>query len=160
MSAIAELGMEEFSIASAVKELRNANCYEGWEQELRYLMFRYEEHLAKQMGQKFDSAQWARIWEASPAQSIEHICPQSRGSDVRTKSKQTVFVHRLGNLTLLPPRLNSKLQDRLPKDKAAEYEKTGLLVASSLKANLKNWAAAAVSAREEELLEWATEEWA
>lgn len=160
LTSIRELGTGEFAIEAAVEGLRDTNCYEGWEERLRYFMFRYEEHLAKKMGQKFDNAQWTRIWEASPAQSIEHICPQSRGSDVKTNSKRTIFVHRLGNLTLLPPKLNSKLQDRLPKDKAVEYEKTGLLVASTLKRELKDWTPISVAEREDELIEWAMTEWA
>jgi hypothetical protein len=118
-----------------------------------------ERDLAKKMGQKFDNAQWARIWNASPVQSIEHICPQSRGLDRRTRSKKDIFVHRLGNLTLLPPKLNSKLNAMVPGDKAVEYEKTGLLVAGSLKRDLKNWNPTSVQQREDELLEWAKKEW-
>jgi hypothetical protein len=159
LAAIRDLCGEEFEIGAAVDELRNANCYEGWEEELRYFMFKYEEHLAKTIGQKFDNAQWARIWQASPVQSIEHIFPQSRGSLVHTNSKKQIFVHRLGNLTLLPPKLNSKLSAKLPGDKAADYEATGLLVAATLKGDLKNWSVSSVDERENELLEWAKVEW-
>ncbi len=159
LARLRALGQDEFDIDSAIEGIRNSNCYEGWEEELRYFMFRYEEHIAKKSGQAFDNAQWARIWETSPAQSIEHIYPQSKGSNVRTGSSQKIFVHRLGNLTLLPPKLNSKLQDRLPKDKAPEYEKTGLFVAAIPKAELSNWGVDSVDAREERLLTWARTEW-
>jgi hypothetical protein len=159
LGAVRDLGGEEFDIDKAIDDLRDKDCYEGWEEELRYFMFRYEEYLSKTMGQKFDNAQWARIWDVSPVQSIEHICPQSRGSHSRTRSKKEVFVHRLGNLTLLPPKLNSKLSDKAPADKASEYVKTGLLVASTLKADLRSWNPASVGKREEELLAWARGEW-
>ena len=40
--------------------------------------------------------------------------------------------HRLGNLVLLPPKLNSALQDKPAQGKAAHYRKTGLLIAALL----------------------------
>ncbi len=79
LDGVRELAGEEFDIDYAIEELRDTDRYEGWEEELRYFMFRYEEHLAKTMGQNFDSAQWARIWSVSPIQSIEHICPPKSG---------------------------------------------------------------------------------
>ncbi len=148
--AIRALGTGDFAIKSAVEQLRNENAYEGWEEELRYFMFRYEEHLAAKQGQTFSNAQWERIWADTPAKSIEHISPQSRGRS---------YVHRLGNLVLLPPQLNSKLGDMNPSKKAAEYEKTGLLIAAELKPALENWTSASVNKREEALLRWATQEW-
>ena len=41
---------EEHSIDWAIEHLKDANCYEGWESELRYLLYRYEEHLARLKG--------------------------------------------------------------------------------------------------------------
>lgn len=150
LSAIHALGTGDFAIKLAVEQLRNENSYEGWEEELRYFMFRYEEHLAAERGQTYDNAEWARIWQDTPVQSIEHISPQSKGYR---------YVHRLGNLVLLPPKLNSKLGGMSPSEKAAEYEKTGLLIAAELKPALKNWTAASVNEREGVLLKWATQEW-
>lgn len=150
LSEIRALGTGHFAIEPAVEQLRNANSYEGWEEELRYFMYRYEEHLAEKQGQNFSNAQWNRIWDASPAQSIEHITPQS---------SLRKYVHRLGNLVLLPPRLNSKLQDTSPPKKAKEYEKTGLLIATELKPVLKEWKLESVKKREEQLLKWAKQEW-
>jgi len=123
--------------------LRSENSYEGWEEELRYFMFRYEEHLAAKQGLTFSNEQWKRIWADAPAKSIEHISPQSKGYS---------YVHRLGNLILLPPQLNSQLGDMDPSKKAAEYEKTGLLIAAELKPALKKWTSASVNKREETLL--------
>ncbi len=94
----------EFPIETAVDALRDSNCYTDWQQDLRYLLFRYEEHLAAQAGQTFDNEQWARIWEAASSDSIEHIHPQSLGEQQR--SETGIFVHRLGNLMLLPPGLD------------------------------------------------------
>ena len=151
LRAIKALGSGEFAIENAVEELRDEDRYEGWQEELRYFMFRYEEYLAAKNGQNFSNAEWTKIWQDAPAQSIEHITPQSKGFH---------YVHRLGNLVLLPPRLNSSLQDKSPAKKANAYEKTGLLIASELKRDLKGWKAASVNKREDRLIRWAKKEWA
>ena len=110
--ALVEIG-EEFPIEDAVDLLRNENCYDNWEAELRYFMFRYEEHLTRKQKLNFSNEQWEKIWMVSPSESIEHIWAKSRAPD---KSR-----HRLGNLVLLPPKLNSTLQDKSAKDKATYY---------------------------------------
>jgi hypothetical protein len=152
-AAIAEIG-REFTIESAVDELREANCYEGWETELRYLLYRYEEYLAKQQKLNFSNEQWEKIWMVSPSDSIEHIWSKSRAPE---KHK-----HRLGNLVLLPPKLNSKLQNIDPKDKAEAYRKTGLLIAGDVagRVEAKGWNGASIELREAEMIAWATKEWA
>ena len=158
---LGEIGSDEkeHGIAWAVEHNRDANCYEGWEDELRYLMYRHEEHLAKEKKQKFNNEQWNRIWEKSAAESIEHIYPQSKGSAERTSDG--VFVHRLGNLTLLPPGLNSELKDRDPKDKVEAYRKTGLLTAIEVADAMKSgWSRKEIIDREERLLDWIKKTWA
>ena len=128
------------------------DCYTDWSEDLRYFLFRHEEHLAREQGQNFSNEQWERIWERSAADSIEHIWPQSKAPESQ--------VHRLGNLVLLPPPLNSKLQDLDPQKKAGAYIKTGLLIAQEVASQLDApWKRASIDEREEKLLEWATEEW-
>jgi Protein of unknown function (DUF1524) len=156
-SEIARIGLA-YPIAGAVAALRDANCYEGWQPDLRYFLFRYEEHLAELRGQHFDNEQWNRIWADTPAKSIEHVWPQSKGDQFPTATG--VFVHRLGNLTLLPPGLNSKLGAKDPVDKKAEYVRTGLFVAADIADRIPTWDRAAIEKREEELLAWAASEWA
>lgn len=153
-SAIGEIG-QEFPIEDAVDALRVTNCYDGWEGELRYFFFRYEEYLAKQSGLNFSNEQWEKIWLVSPSESIEHIWPQSKA----TESAK----HRIGNLVLLPPRLNSKLQADDPKDKIAAYRQTGLLIAGEVVSHFeahKKWNAKVIAEREEALINWALTEWA
>jgi hypothetical protein len=150
---IEEIG-SEFSIDDAVEQLRYDNCYEGWENELRYFMFRYEEHLAEERDQNFSNEQWEKIWMVSAAESIEHIWPSSKAPNKHR--------HRLGNLVLLPPNLNSKLKDLDPTDKSAEYRKTGLLIAGEVAdiIDSEGWSKKTVDDREEALLDWAAGEWA
>jgi hypothetical protein len=151
-AAMGEIG-KDFTIEEAVAALRSANCYEGWENELRYLMFRYEEYLAKKQNLNFSNEQWHKIWMVSPSESIEHIWAKS------TAPKQ--HMHRLGNLVLLPPKLNSKLQALRPKDKVDAYRKTGLLIAGEVADLIEKygWTSKAIEAREEAILDWAKTEW-
>lgn len=142
----------EFPVKDAVDELRETDCYSNWSEELRYFMFRYEEHLATKQGQKFQNEQWGRIWEASAADSIEHIWAQSKAPDSQ--------VHRLGNLVLLPPRLNSGLQALDPQKKRDAYIKSGLLIAQEVASELANpWNSVSIGEREKNLLKWAAKEW-
>jgi hypothetical protein len=145
---------KDFSIEKAVDGLRGENCYEGWESELRYFMFRYEEYLATQAGLNFRNGQWEKIWLVSPSESIEHIWPKSTAPEKHR--------HRLGNLVLLPPKLNSKLQAMPAEDKILPYRKTGLLIAGEVADQMENggWDIKAIKQREEKLIEWAKSEWA
>ena len=132
MSELSKIGRPYSSNERSVtNELSETNVYGERLSliELRYFFNRYEEHLAKKAGQNFDNEQWNRIWEANASDSIEHIMPQS---------SEREHVHWLGNLTILPPRLNSKLQDKPPKSKARSYTKTGLLVAQDAATRLSS----------------------
>ena len=143
-----------YPIGDAVDALRGENCYEGWGSELQYLMFRYEEHLAKSQNQNFSNEQWSKIWLESPSVSIEHIWARSRAPESHR--------HRLGNLVLLAPRLNSKLNKIPAKDKTEAYRKTGLLIAGEVADIIeeRGWGTKLVREREEAILEWAAVEWA
>ena len=154
-SIIKELSIigKEFAIERALEGLAGEDCYNGWTEQLRYFLFRYEEALAEEMGQKLNTSQWNKIWQDEPSKSIEHIRPRSWGGS---------YVNRLGNLTMLPPGINSKLQDSDPRDKLKTYETCGLLGSTEVAGVLKKgkWSRAAVEQREKAMLEWARQEWA
>jgi hypothetical protein len=141
----------KYPIGDAVKDLRHRNCYEEWQDEVLYFLNRYEEHLSRELGQKFSNEQWNRIWEANASESIEHILPQSYGTE---------YVHWLGNLTVLPPKLNSQLGKNKPGAKVEQYLKTGLLVSREVVDSLPRWGKSKIEEREERLLNWARSEWA
>ena len=142
---------KDYPIEKAIDELRGVDFYPERTEETRYVLARYEEHLAKQAGQLFDNEQWSRIWEATVSDSIDHILPQKTGDDG--------YVHRLGNLVLLPPKLNAQLGAKSPPQKAEAYRKTGLLHVQKVCADLPNWGFECIEKREEELLQWALQEW-
>lgn len=146
----------DYPIEAALQELKESDCYEEMDgEEVRYLLFAYEEHLARQQGQVFDNVQWNHIWTANPAQSIEHILPQS------TKPEPE-YLNWLGNLLLLAPGLNSKLGDLNPNEKCASYSETGLLIARDVVRRMeatKKWGKEEIQARENEIMEWARCRW-
>ena len=151
-SRLLSVGSEdrEHSIEWAVESITNTNCYEGWEEELRYLMYRYEEDHSPS---HLTNEQWHRIWEESASHSIEHIQPQHTGAK---------FIHRLGNLMLLPPGMNSKLSDGKPIDKVQAYRSTGLFAASEVAdiIETQGWKANQVVDRERKILDWVRSTWA
>lgn len=116
LKALGDLA-EGFDIDDIIDEGTWDEWYGGYNEEVRYLLFRYEEHLASISGVKINESQWAKVWAADPAKSIEHIMPQSSGKG---------YVHGLGNLTMLPPGVNSSLKDKPPGDKASRYVECGM----------------------------------
>lgn len=149
-----EIGAE-FTISDGIEMLRGHDCYETWKDELRYFLYRYEEHLAREAGEEVDNKHWDRVWAKNADVSIEHIRPQSKApSDIK---------HTLGNLMLLPPRRNAKLGDKSPSKKAESYVATGFLHAKEVADMLKDspgWSKKACLERESKLLDWARNEWA
>ena len=139
------------------------NCYTRWSEELRYLLYRYEEHLAEQQGLRLDKARWECIWDDSASNSIEHILPKSKGSEKPLDPGQEgVFVHRLGNLMLLPPDDNSRAGDREPKAKVDIYRGTRLLIAEEVAEMIEKeggWGIKQIEKREQQLIEWIKGKW-
>lgn len=130
-----------------------ANCYEGWAEELRYLLYRYDEHLAKIAGQPLSATQWNKIWLDEPSRSIEHITPQSAAAN---------YTHELGNLTMLPPRVNSSLQADPPISKAEPYLTSGLLGTMAVGVSIQRdgvWDENAVRERTLRIHDFALQEW-
>ena len=158
LKRLSDIGAE-FPSGDAVEKLRRTDCYARWGDELRYFFYRYEEHLARRAGQNFNNQQWERIWQSSAVDSIEHIHPKSSW-ELLGREADPVQVHRLGNLLLLPPRLNSKLGGKPPAEKAEQYRQTGLLLAQEVAGHLAGWDLESIEQREASLLEWAREEWA
>ena len=149
-----------YPVSEAVESLKKTNWYE-YREELGYFLHRYEEHLSRKAGLNFDNEQWNRIWATSASNSIEHIRPQSWWTS-RGQEDDEGRMHGLGNLLLLPPRLNSKLKDKSASEKADAYTKTGLLIAQEVAdlISTSGWTFEAMQERENDLLEWALKEWA
>lgn len=153
MIGLKKLG-EGYSINEVLKNMDWSYSYEGWTEELRYILFRFDEHLARQAGEVISPLQWNKIWEMEPSKSIEHISPQSDGE---------IYVHCLGNLTMLPPGVNSSLKDKPPQEKANTYMACGIkgtvAVANTINAE-GGWSEAAATSRTSLIEDFIRGEWA
>ena len=130
-----------------------ANCYEGWSEELRYLLFRYDEYLAEQAGELINTSQWNKIWTVEPSKSIEHIVPQSA---------EPKYKHHLGNLIMLPPGMNSSLQADPPKEKFNAYLSCGLretMAVGKLIKKTGTWTEKQAKERAERIEQYVRTEW-
>lgn len=155
---------QEYPIDEAIKQLtRDRNCYEGWADELRYFLFRYEEYLVKQDGIKLDAPLWKQIWENTAYSTIEHIFPQEPdpswvGKIGKGRDRTINNVNRLGNLLLLPPGENSRANNKNFTAKKAIYKKFPLRIIKEV-IDVSDWDKSQIEKREEKLLEWAKQEW-
>lgn len=144
---------DRYSIDEVLDRIDWSDRYDGWSEELRYLLFRYDEYLALEQGIHLNEGEWNKIWQTDPSKSIEHIKPQN--------SKCT-YVHHLGNLTMLPPGVNSSLKDKKPKNKAESYFNCGLKSTVAVGNNIKKtgkWRKKDVEARAREIEKFVRAEW-
>ena len=108
---------------------------------------------------------WGKIWEkASKDKSIEHIYPQKDPhQNWKGKARQNVkpesFVHRLANLLVLPPGINSKAGTSAFADKLDVYRSVGGLHHVKKVTKLKDWNLAALEKREKDLVKFAYDQW-
>lgn len=137
--------------------LEEENCYSEWKDYLRFLLYRYEQHLAEEEGTKVDAGTWSAIWNARPDDTIEHVIPQA-DADPDGYASDKLYVHRLGNLVLLPPGVNSKLGKKAFGDKRTTYQKSGLYHVREVGREEK-WKKKQVVAREEKIIEWVEREY-
>ena len=105
--------------------------------------------MSEAKGEEITNENWNKIWEKSAAKSIEHIQPQSSNRK---------YIHYLGNLTLLPPGVNSKLGKKAPTSKFRDYGLTGLRINEEIVSEAK-WGKNQVIKREDRILDWAKSRW-
>jgi hypothetical protein len=148
---------EDYPVADGVEQLRNTDCYEGWEDRLRYFLYRYEEHLADKAGSTISQELWEQIWQSTASRTIEHIYPQQPGP--RWKKITPKMIHRLGNLLVLPPGINSRASNKAFYDKKDIYKSNYLRMMEEILVR-NDWSSAAIEEREERLLAWAKKAWA
>jgi len=164
LQKVTELG-QDYPADKAAEELKDNNCYEGWEDELIYVLYRYEEYLANQCGGSVSEETWTQVWSSSPTKTIEHIHPQTlpeewRGKFGTKKGFVAKQVNRLGNLVLLPPGVNSSSGNRPFSQKKKIYEKHRHLKLIDEILEKEDWDLAAMEKRENRLVDWAKKEWA
>jgi hypothetical protein len=171
MGALKGLGAE-FPVDRAVKEgLENRDCYENSPELCRYVLWQYEEHLARTagIGATVDEHERASIWRRRATDSIEHVFPQTPWGEPGWKGKmarpgepeQNALLHvgRIGNLVLLPIRINQQARTKPFAAKKEAYGKHNLRMIREV-CSEPDWTLAQIEAREQRLLAWARGHWA
>jgi hypothetical protein len=167
MASLRKLG-EDYPIENAVNEgLAKKNCYEGFAEETRYILWHYEEHLARAAHAEINKEIREAIWqERSASDTIEHIFPQSPEPggawEGKLKKHQRIetHVHRIGNLILLPQPLNEEARRQGFVEKKNIYAKSeGLRMVKEIITE-KDWTQREIEDRENKIIAWAKTAWA
>ncbi len=88
--------------------------------------------------------------------NIEHVLPQNPHKDWRlTKNEVKGYVNKIGNLTLLSKRINSKVQNVPIEKKLPELEKSELPITRELVLSNSEWGEEQIIRRQEEFAETA-----
>ena len=151
--------------------LANRDCYEDDVDLCRYVLWRYEEHLATAAGAGAtpDPAERTAIWRRTANDTIEHIFPQSgetapawRGrmrAGSRPAEPVSAHVGRIGNLVLLPKALNSQASARPFAEKKLLYARHNLRSIQEVLPQ-EQWTLREIEEREQHILDWARQRWA
>jgi len=163
LKKLASLG-EEYPANEVAKTLKDTNCYEGWEDELIYFLYRYEEHLTHKYSGSISDEVWTQVWNSSPNKTIEHIHPQNinehwRGKIGVKKDYVEKQAQRLGNLVILPTGVNSSASNKPFNEKKLIYNKHRQLKLIDEILAKDDWDLNALIEREERLISWAEKEW-
>lgn len=171
MDRLRELG-SQYGIEEAIKEgLDGKPIYPDNPDLARYILWRYEEWLAREagVGATVDEQVRQAIWNLRAGDSLEHIFPQQPeangpwdGKMKRTASDPDASlnnVHRIGNLLLLPLPLNQEAQRAGFAVKREIYARHHLrMVDEVLKAS--DWNLSEIDRREQKIIAFARREWA
>ena len=148
------------------------DCYNGWQEKLRYFFFRYDEYLHTKTGHILKPALWSDIWKSSLSKTIEHVLPQNPKPEEWnhfTLDKRAKYLHSIGNLCLLPQRLNKEADNKSFSDKKGVYKKSEIKAFDFIlfedeihqkeKPERQEWTKETIEKRTEELIEFAKEQW-
>ena len=126
-------------------------------------MYRYEEYLAQQKGEKISEDTWKKIWSDTPAKTIEHIHPKTyietwKGKIGDSQEEIDSVVNGIGNLILLPPGINSKAGQKVFEEKKEIYSPYHLLMIEEV-TKLSDWDKESIDKRESRLLDFIRKTW-
>lgn len=167
MKQLRELGAD-YPIDSVVATgLENQDCYTGDPEDTRYILWKYEEDLAEKNHATINKELRAQIWEErSAAETIEHIFPQNPESGgawdgkISTGEKLAEHVHRIGNLLLLPQKLNEEASRKGFAAKKLSYQKSeGLRMVKEV-IEETDWTLDKIKERELRIVQFAKNAWA
>jgi Protein of unknown function DUF262/Protein of unknown function (DUF1524) len=168
MAALRELG-SDYQIEKALSEGLQGKDFSARAEECRYLLWSYEEYLARSLGggATIDENEKSKIWKLRAIDSIEHIFPQTpsagwAGKMVRSEdgAEQPIEanVNRIGNLLLLPIALNQQAQNLPFDEKKALYVQHNLRMVQQI-CQHDDWTFAEIEKREAQIVAWAKGRW-
>jgi hypothetical protein len=108
---------------------------------------------------------WQQVWSTSPTKTIEHIHPQNPDKASwhgKLGVKQDYVqkqAQRLGNLTILPPGVNSKAGNKSFDKKKEVYKNHRNLKLIEEILEKEDWNLETLEEREKRLIAWAEQEW-
>ena len=133
-------------------------CIKTWVVTLRYFFYKYEKYLNAKKGYNFPDIVWSQIWKSGLNETIEHIYPQTPNS--KCKKLPENYKHRLGNLVIVTPEINSEANNKSFSEKIEIYNKENrLLCLQKIITEYQNWDTVDIERREKELIDWALSEW-
>jgi hypothetical protein len=170
MSALRELGADYPVDAAVTEGLAARDCYEDPEM-CRYILWQYEEYLARSVGSgaTVDEHDRNDIWRRRASDSIEHIFPQNPGRESAWSGKMRrgrgkekpieLNAGRIGNLLLLPITLNQESKIRPFPEKKEIYARHHLRMIDEV-CDQNDWTLKQIEEREARILDWAKTQWA
>ena len=160
---------ENFPIEKALDELLKEPVYKGFEEEIRYILWRYEEFLLKKENKQVCERLKAEIWDRhSASETIEHIYPQNPDINGPWKSKVKPLKNEklenlknsLGNLILLSPELNKEADNNSFYLKKKVYKKAEELMIIKEVIEINDWNRTSIKKREQNIADFLREEFA
>lgn len=154
---------DKFTIDDAITEIMGEDWYGSYDNDVKYLLYRYEEYLANERGEEISEEIWEKIWNATPANTIEHIHPKTytekwKGKIGNNQDEIDLYVNRIGNLVLLPPGINSRAGQKVFSEKKKIYNSYHLLMLDKI-IEVDDWNKETIDSREEELLDFVKKMW-
>ena len=166
---------DRYTFAEGLKNVKTSKWYPDYNNDVIFIMRRYDEYLAKENGASISSSTWAKIWENDPSTTIEHIFPKTfpknnqkefkknwaHGGKQFSQEKLDGFVDNIGNLTILEPGQNAKAGQKPYKDKIALYGNTMYIHPDINSQYLQNgyWTKESILAREKDILAFIEKIW-
>lgn len=140
---------------------KEEKSYGIWNQELRYFLYHYEMKLSSKNNTYFSQKNWDIIWSKNIENTIEHIYPQQDTDKWKGKvsKNKDLYRHMIGNLILLPTRLNLKASNDDFKTKVAIYNSTDINAAKEVGQIYSDWNYQTINERTENLIKFAQSFW-
>jgi hypothetical protein len=126
----------------------------------RYVLWESEIDLARKQGVVVPENVRREIFHSTAEQSIEHIFPRNVNAQGWDNKIPSEHVDRIGNLLLLPVRLNKQAGDEPFAKKKEVYGKSNVRMAREEVCKENDWGLEQIEQREQRIMDFAKHRWA